>query len=57
MSAMANLGRLLSEGAIVLLCLALEFFTILPAFGHVVGWALLGITGIVLVLVVLKNIL
>jgi hypothetical protein len=54
---MANIGRLLSEGVILLLVMALEYFTILPAFGSLVGWGLLGVTGIILGFVVLRNIL
>jgi hypothetical protein len=56
-STMANIGRLLSEGVILLLVMALEYFTILPAFGSLVGWGLLGVTGIILGFVVLRNIL
>ena len=55
--AMANIGRLIEEGIIILLVMALEYFTILPAFGSFVGWVLIGVTGIVFGLVVLKNIL
>jgi len=54
---MANIGRLLSEGIIVILVMALEYFTLLPVFGSLVGWGLLGVTGIILGLVVLRNIL
>lgn len=54
---MANLDRLLSESVIILLVMALEYFTILPTFGPLVGWGLLGVTGIILGLEVLKNIL
>lgn len=54
---MANIGRLLSEGIIILLVMALEYFTLLPVFGPLVGWSLLGVTGIILGFDVLRNIL
>ncbi len=54
---MANIGRLIEEAFIILLVMALEYFTILPAFGELAGWGLLGITGIFLGFRVLKNIL
>jgi hypothetical protein len=37
--------------------MALEYLTILPAFGPLIGWGLLGVTGIILGFVVLRNIL
>jgi hypothetical protein len=54
---MAKLGRLLSEGSIILLLMALEYFTIRPLIGENLGWGLLLATGIVLILDVLRNIL
>jgi len=54
---MANHGRLLSEGSIILLVMALEYFTIRPLFGDTLGWGLLGVTGLILIVDVLKNIL
>ncbi len=54
---MANLGRLLSDGFIIILVMVLEYFTIRPLIGDILGWGLLGVTGIILILDVLKNIL
>ncbi len=55
--AMADIGRLIEEAVIILLVMALEYFTLLPAFGQIVGWGLLGLTTIFLGLRVLKHIL
>ena len=52
---MANLDRLISEAIIILLVLALEFYTIKPMVGDVIGYILLGITVIVLLLDILRN--
>ncbi len=54
---MADIGRLIEEAVIILLVMALEYFTLLPAFGQIVGWGLLGLTTIFLGLRVLKHIL
>ena len=54
---MANLGRLLSEGSIFLLVMALEYYTLRPLIGDNLGWGLLGVTGFILIIDVLKNIL
>jgi hypothetical protein len=54
---MANLGRLLSEGSIILLVMGLEYFTIRPLIGENFGLGLLLVTGIILIVDVLKNIL
>ena len=54
---MANIGRLLSEGSIILLVMALEYFTIRPLIGDNFGWGLLLVTGIILIVDVLRNIL
>jgi hypothetical protein len=54
---MANLGRLLSEGSIILLVIGLEYFTIRPLIGDNLGWGLILLTGIILIVDVLKNIL
>lgn len=54
---MTNIGRLLSEGAIILLVMGLEYFTLKPVLGDIIGWGLIGITALVLILDVLRNIL
>jgi hypothetical protein len=54
---MANLGRLLSEGFILLLVMALEYFTIRPLIGDNFGLGLLLVTGLILIVDVLRNIL
>jgi len=54
---MAKLGRLLNEGFIIVLVMVLEYFTIRPFIGDTFGWGLLGVTGIILILDVLRNIL
>lgn len=52
---MANLDRLISEAIIILLVLALEFYTIKPMVGDVIGYILMGVTVIVLLLDILRN--
>ncbi len=54
---MANLGRLFSEAIIILLVMALEFFSIKPMVGDIFGYVLLGVTLIVLLLDILRNVL
>jgi hypothetical protein len=57
LSPMANLGRLFSDGIILILIMVLEYFTIRPFVGDLIGLGLLGITAIYFILRVLKNIL
>jgi hypothetical protein len=52
---MANLDRLISEAIIFVLVLALEYFTIKPMVGDVVGYILMGVTFMVLILNILRN--
>ena len=52
---MANLDRLISEAIIILLVLALEFYTIKPMVGEVIGYFLIGVTVIILLLDILRN--
>ena len=52
---MANLDRLISEAIIFFLVLALEYFTIKPMVGDVVGYILMGVTVMVLILDILRN--
>jgi hypothetical protein len=52
---MANLDRLISEAIIFLLVLTLEYFTIKPMVGDVVGYILMGVTVMVLILDILRN--
>jgi hypothetical protein len=52
---MANLDRLISEAVIILLVLALEFYTIKPMVGEVIGYFLIGVTVIILLLDILRN--
>jgi hypothetical protein len=54
---MANWGRLFSEGTILLLLMVLEYFTLRPLVGDLIGLGLLGITALYFILTVLKNIL
>lgn len=54
---MANLDRLISEAIIFLLVLALEFYTIKPMVGDLFGYILIGVTVIVLLLDILRNVL
>ncbi len=54
---MANLGRLFSEGSIILLVMGLEYFTLKPLFGELIGWGLVGVTALLFILDVLRNIL
>jgi hypothetical protein len=54
---MVNLGRLFSEGTIILLVMGLEYFTLKPIFGDLVGLGLVGVTALVFILDVLRNIL
>ena len=54
---MANIGRLLSEGLIILLVMSLEYFTIRPLIGDNFGLGLLLVTGLILIVDVLRNIL
>ncbi|HIH89322.1 TPA: hypothetical protein HA344_08980 [Candidatus Bathyarchaeota archaeon] len=54
---MANLGRLFSEGSIILLVMGLEYFTLKPLFGELIGLSLVGVTALFLILDVLRNIL
>lgn len=52
---MANLDRLISEAIIFLLVLALEWYTIKPMVGDIIGYVLIGITVILLLLDILRN--
>ncbi len=54
---MANLGRLFTEGSIILLVMGLEYFTLKPLFGEFIGLGLLGVTALIFILDVLRNIL
>ena len=54
---MANWGRLFSEGSILILLMALEYFTVRPLIGDLIGLGLLGVTVLYFLLTVLKNIL
>ena len=56
-SMVANLGRLFSDTVVLVLLLVLEFFTIKPLVGDLIGYLLIGITVIILGLDFLKNIL
>jgi hypothetical protein len=54
---MANWGRLFSDGIILILIMVLEYFTIRPFVGDLIGLGLLGVTAMYFILRVLKNIL
>jgi hypothetical protein len=52
---MANLDRLVSDAIIFLLVLVLEYYTIKPIVGDIIGYVLIGITVIILLLDILRN--
>ncbi len=53
----ARLDRLISESIIIILVLALEYYSLRPLIGDGVGYILIGLTFIILLLDVLRNVL
>ena len=52
---MANWDRLISEALIFLLLIGLEYFTIKPMVGDVIGYIIMGVTVMGLILDILRN--
>ncbi len=53
----ARLDRLVSESVIIVLALVLEYFSIRPLIGDGLGYVLVGLTVMILILDILRNVL